>query len=131
MLIRVLAVGLTGMSLVVGQTIFDKPAVSQTSDKCSKDVKLALKNAKWKMNTDFSNGAGSWTITTDVAADGAMTIATRRGPLKIRCDDKEISFDWKEDSSKRYTMTLQNDGSFSGSRTGSHNDYNASLTKKM
>jgi hypothetical protein len=120
-----------GLSMVTGQAIFDKPAASQTAGACSAEIKQALKDNKWALKTEFSNGANTWTATTAVAADGAITIKTRRrGPFKVRCDGKEISFDWRNDESKRYTLTLQKDGNFEGSRSGSNDDYGATLKKK-
>jgi hypothetical protein len=130
MLIQSLAVSLIGLSVIMGPSIIGNPAASQTPDKCSTKVKQALKSSKWTLATDFSSGAQDWTVSTNVASDGAMTMETRRGLLKIRCEGQNIFFDWKEDSRKRYTMTFKTDGNFDGSRTGNSDDYSATLTKK-
>ncbi len=130
-LCRMAVAGIAGLSIVTGQAIFDKPAASQTPDACSKEIKQALNNTSWVLETGFSNGATTWGATTNIAADGTISIKTRRrGPFKIKCDGKKISFDWSEDPSKRYTMTFENDGNFDGSRLARSGYYNATLKKK-
>ncbi|NKB19314.1 MAG: hypothetical protein GKS01_02110 [Alphaproteobacteria bacterium] len=131
MLMRAAVLGVMGLSVVVGQTIFDKPVASQTADECSNELKQVFKHTKWLLTTDFSSGASELKVTMGVAADGAITIKNRRrGPFTIKCSGKNISFDWKNDDSKRYTLTMEKDGNFDGSRTGSSDDYGATLKKR-
>lgn len=72
---------------------------------------------------------GRSTVTTTVAPDGKMNLSARDGALPITCRGNVITFDWKNDASKRYTLTLESPGVFSGSRVGRSSDYDATLKK--
>jgi hypothetical protein len=108
------------------------PAVATSaSAACSNVVKQALDNSKWRLKTEFTRGdPGDWKVTTAVATDGKMSIATRRGVLPITCRGNVITFDWKNEENKRYTLTLKNPSMFSGSRAGNSSDYDAALVKR-
>lgn len=128
---RAAVIGMAGLTAVVGETVFDKNAMSQTAGACSTEIIQALKHTDWVLATNFSSGERSFGATTKIAADGAITIKTRkRGPFRVKCDGKNISFDWNDDPNKRYTLKLINDGNFVGERLGSYNPYDATLKKK-
>ena len=119
---RITLLSLASLALAACQTTSGKPVA------CANSVKQALTKSTWELTTEFTNSDGtqSYTVGTNVSADGTMTI----GPsLKITCSSRKIAFDWRHDPSKRYTLTLEKDGVFSGSRTGSRSDYNATLKR--
>lgn len=107
------------------------PTVATSApEACADAVKRTLTNSKWRLQTAFNRGKpGDWPVTTTVAPDGKMSVTTRRGSLPITCRGKVITFDWSNDASKRYTLTLDNPGMFSGARAGSHRDYDATMKK--
>ena len=98
---------------------------------CSNEVKRALTNSKWTLTTEYNDGAKAFPTKTRVAADGTMAFVRYGKTIKITCDSKEIVFDWKNQESKRYTLTLGKDGVFSGSRSSNYVDgYPATLKKR-
>lgn len=101
------------------------------SEACVDAVKQTLTNSEWRLQTEFTRGnPGDWNVSTAVAPDGKMSIATSRGALPITCRGNVITFDWKNDESKRYTLTFENPSMFSGSRSGRSSDYDATLRKQ-
>lgn len=124
MITKVIVLSLTVMSVFAFQT------ASADSNVCSSDVKQVIKNSKWQLDIDFNNSPNSWTVTTDIAADGAMTAVSDGVSMKIRCNGKRIIFDWKNNSIKQYNFTLGKDGNFSGVRSSnSGRQYDSTLKK--
>tara|TARA_R110002073_G_C9327885_1_gene568986 strand:- start:385 stop:756 length:372 start_codon:yes stop_codon:yes gene_type:complete len=94
---------------------FAGPSTALAAD-CSEDVKSALSDSKWTLTTDFSKGPEDSTVETRVAENGKMEVVGKTMSMAITCDGRQIYFDWKNQERKRYTLTLESDGSFSGSR---------------